>query len=650
MMSSNTQSRSRLDLRTPATRRRSPEEFLASFDTAQVPTTPGCYIMKDPKDRPIYVGKAKNLRARIRNYINESDSRYSVKFLMRRVAHIDFLVTANEKEALLLENSLIKQYRPRYNVRLKDDKTFISLRIDPREEFPRITVVRRYKKDGAKYFGPYHSALAVRQTLRWIQRLFPLRTCTDHVLHNRTRPCLYYQMKQCVAPCVGHATREAYHEIVEQVVLILEGRNDELERLLRQRIARHAEKLEFEQAAVLRDRLYDLRRTLERQRTVAVPGAQDRDVFGLYNKESFTEIQVLFYRGGKMMGGRAYSFEHREMPLDELLSSFLLQYYATAPVLPAELLIPLELEEAATLGEVLSEQRGTKVDVLFPKRGDKRALVDLARRNARRSFDAKRLAERAQEEILQRLQTELHLPKAPQRIECFDISTSQGDKTVGSMATFEGAKPDKARYRRFAIRSVKGQDDFASMREVLLRRYTKAIEENDLPDLVLIDGGKGQLNVATAVFKDLGIEDLPHAGLAKARAEESGGHSPERVFLPARRNPVILPQTGPVVQLLAHIRDEAHRFAITYHRKRRAKATIATTLTAIPGVGPKRARFLLNKLGSIAKIGAAPAGDIAALPGFSDRLEQRIRDYLDKQRADGQRGAEGPRTPKGRDE
>jgi len=603
-------------------------DFLAAFEAGQVPSAPGCYIMLDAKGKPIYVGKAKDLRARIRTYINESDGRYSVKFLMRRVADIDFLVTANEKEALLLENSLIKQYRPRYNVRLKDDKTYVCLRINLKEDFPRITVTRKIRRDGARYFGPYHSAVSVRQTVRYLQRIFPLRTCTDHVLKNRTRPCIYHQMKQCAAPCVDYIDRAGYHEIVAEAVMVLEGRSDELERHIRERIARHAEALEFEQAAELRDRLQMLQETMERQRTVDVVKTGDRDVWGLHNDGAFTEIQVLFYRGGKMLGGRCFSFEHREMPVDELLSSFLLQYYSSGALIPPEILVPLALEEADTLAEVLGEERERKVQVHWPQRGDKRALLDLARRNAERSFAEKRLQEKAQEDTLEQLREALHLATRPERIECFDISTIQGAKSVASMVVFTNAQPDKARYRRFSIKSVAGQDDFACMREVLLRRFTRAIEEDDLPDLVLIDGGKGQLNVASAVFKDLGIEDLPRTGIAKARTED-GGRSPERLFVPGRMNPIILNQSGPVVRLLTHIRDEAHRFAITYHRKKRGKAALSTTLTDVPGIGPARARTLLNKLGSVARIRAATVADIAALPGFDESLARRVRAHLD---------------------
>lgn len=618
----------RLELEPAAESRGSIEGFLESFDISRVPRSPGCYIMKDEKGRPIYVGKAKDLRARLRSYLNESDGRYSVKFLMRRVAGIDLLIVGNEKEALLLENSLIKEHRPRYNFHLKDDKTFLSLRIHPGEPFPRLTTVRRYKKDSARYFGPYSSSNDMRSALRGLQHLFPLRTCSDHVLNNRTRPCLYYQMKQCKAPCVGNIDAAGYGELVSQVILALEGRNAELERELLARIEQHAERLEFEQAAELRDRLYALRRTLERQHAAGLPGAGDRDVFGVYREGRYTEIQVLFYRGGRLLGGRSFSYVRTEMPLDELLSSFLLQYYSTASSVPAEVLVPLELEDAETLSEVLSEQRGSRVAVHSPQRGEKHALLEIADRNAKQHFDEKRLAEQADLDALEQVQKTLQLPRLPERIECFDISTMQGARTVGSMAVFEGGRPSKQRYRRFAIKSVEGQDDFASMREVLMRRFTRAIEENDLPDLVLIDGGRGQLGVAMAVLKDLGIEDVPVASIAKSRTQEGASRTPERFFVPGRMNPVVPPQTGPVVRLLAGIRDEAHRFAITYHRKRRKAATLATGLTEIPGVGKKRARTLLTRFGSVARIRTASVAEIAATPGFNQQLAQKVFDFF----------------------
>ncbi len=601
---------------------------LPPVNPADAPTQPGCYLMKDAAGHILYVGKAINLRQRIRSYVNETDTRANVRFLMRRVASIDYLVVATEKEALLLENSLIKQHKPRYNVRLKDDKTYLSLRLNPHEDFPRITIVRRFQRDGARYFGPYHDATAARKTLRQIQRLFPMRLCSDNVLHNRTRPCLYYQMGQCLAPCVGLVNREAYHELVEQVMLVLEGRSTELEKRLMEKIRALADALRFEEAAALRDRLRDLGLTLERQRTVVAGSVEDRDVFGVHTEGRFTELQVLFYRGGKLLGGRSWSFEAHDMPLAEVLGSFLLQYYDTAPVVPREVIVPVEVDEAEVLAALLSEKRNGRVEILFPQRGDKLKLVELATRNAERSAAEKKMADKAAKDALELIQKTLKLPRLPERIECFDVSTTQGDKTVASMAVFEGGLPAKQRYRKYAMRSVEGQDDFASLREALMRRYTRAVEENDLPDLVLIDGGRGQLGVADAVLKDLGLDDLPHASIAKSRPEEGGSQSPERFFLPGRVNPIIPPQHGPVVRTLARLRDEAHRFAVTYHRQKRSKAVLSSALLGVPGLGPKRAKALLTALGSVARIRGASPAEIAAVPGFSEKLARVVVQHL----------------------
>jgi excinuclease ABC subunit C len=606
------------------------ETFLRTFDLARVPAHPGCYLMRDDTGKVVYVGKAVHLRSRIRSYLNDQDTRYRVKFLMRRVARIDFLVTDTEKEALLLENSLIKEHQPRYNVRLKDDKTHVSLKLNLRHAWPRFTVTRKRVKDGSRYFGPYASAVAVRETLKQLQKVFPLRTCPDAVLNNRTRPCLYHQIGQCSAPCVGLVSSEDYRDTVRQAVLVLEGRNADVEKLLIEKIESHAAALEFEKAAQVRDRLYALRETLERQRTVRDSGAGDQDVFGMHCQGRYSVIQVLTYRGGRMTGGRPYSFGRQEMPAEEVFASFLMQYYQQSAAIPDEVLVPFALEEAATLAELLSDERGRKVTVHCPERGEKRTLVALAERNARSAFEEKRLAEKANQDLTEQVGRVFQLDPPPRRIECFDISNVQGTNAVGSMVVFEGGVPDKSRYRRFSIRLVEGQDDFAMMREVLLRRYTRAVAEDDLPGLVLIDGGKGQLNVAVAVFKDLGIDNQPVAGIAKARALDEGGHSPERFFVPGRKNPIILPQNHPVVLYLARVRDEAHRFAVTYHRQRRTTAALRSALVEIPGVGEKRARALLRALGSVKRIRESGVDEIAAVPGVSETLARTILEHLQR--------------------
>ncbi|HOJ32026.1 MAG TPA: excinuclease ABC subunit UvrC [Candidatus Hydrogenedentes bacterium] len=604
---------------------------LQSLDLATVPTEPGCYIMRDAQGVPVYVGKAANLRARIRTYLANRDERATVAFLMQRAVHIEFIVTRNEKEALLLEDSLIKRYRPRYNIRLRDDKTYVSVRVNLSNEFPRITVTRKIVRDGSRYFGPYASALAVRETLKQMQRVFPLRTCSDAVLRNRTRPCLYYEIGQCTAPCVGKITPEAYREIVNQAVMALEGKRNDVEALLLEKIRAHAERLEFEQAAVIRDRLLALRQTFEQQYAVRTDTAEDRDVFGVHREGRFCVVQVLFFRSGRIIGSRAFPFSRLDMPLDEMFSSFLLQFYTQGVPIPDEILLPMTLEDTAVLEDFLSEQRGKRVAIRHPQRGEKRAFLDLAERNAKSSFEEMRLREHAQRDVLEQARQLLELPQIPERMECFDISTIQGDKPVGAMSVFVGGVPDKTRYRHYAIREVKGQDDFAMLHEVVLRRMKRAIAEGDLPDLVVIDGGKGQLNAALAALRDLGIEDLPIVSIAKARPEENRPDATQdRFFLPGRKNPVVPPPNSPVLHLFMRLRDEAHRFAISYHRKRRGKTTLKTILDDIPGLGKKRVQALLNAFGSVERIRAADVSEVAALPGFGVRTAQQIKNFLNE--------------------
>ena len=598
-----------------------------NIDISDAPTLPGCYLMRDREGTILYVGKANNLRARVRNYINMSDSRYSVKFLMRRVAGIEYLTVDTEKEALLLENSLIKTHKPRYNVRLRDDKTFISIRLDPSEPFPRLTVVRRHKRDAARYFGPYHDTRAARKTIRQLQRLVPLRICSDHVMANRKRPCIYYQMKQCHAPCTSQITAEAYADMVNQALMVLEGRSNELEKQLRARMARLSEALRFEEAALIRDRLADLRVTVEPQRAVVPGPSGGRDVFGYYAEGQFLQIQSLYYRNNAMVGGDTFAFDRVEMPLEELFGSFLLQYYDSAPFIPGEILLPAALEEMPVLQELLSEKRGASVRLRVPQRGTPSRLVRLAASNAQRAFAERKGHEKAAREALEAVQSTLRLPRLPERIECFDISTIQGDSTVAAMVVFEQGIPSKNRYRRYTIKQTAGQDDFAAMRETLTRRYTRALQENDLPDLVLIDGGKGHLNIAGAVLKTLGLDTLPYAAIAKSRSDKDRT-TLERFFIPHRSNPIIPQQNGPVVRLLSAVRDETHRFAITFHRKKRSKARLTSVIVAIPGVGETRAKRLLASFGSVARLREATVEQVAAVPSINVTLAREIVEFL----------------------
>jgi excinuclease ABC subunit C len=661
-----------------------------------LPTEPGCYIMKDRAGAVVYVGKAVNLRARVAQYFQQrtGDSRVFIPFLEDLLGDIEVMITPSEKDALLLENELIKKHRPRFNIRLRDDKNFISLRLSRTHPYPRLEVVRRVRKDGARYFGPYSSASAIRETLGIVNRHFQLRTCTDQVMANRRRPCLQYQIKRCPAPCVYSVPQEEYQRSVEEVALFLEGKADELTAQLSSRMKDAASKLEYERAAQLRDQLHAIERSLEKQRTV-LGDAVDQDVLGFYREGGLLEIQLLFFRGGRLSGGRSFSFSKQEFPTEELLSSFLDQYYESGSFIPKELLLPIELPEPEAREAWLSDRKGERVRVHVPERGEKARLVEMASQNARHNFDERQRTTKNAFETLQRLQTRLRLPRLPRRIECFDISTFQGQLTVGSQVVFTDGEPDKSGYRLFKVRGEAAGDDFASMFQVLTRRLQRGIEQQDLPDLLLVDGGKGQLNVARAALKEVGLSpsDVPLAGLAKSRVledearfaarqgyalaeawaaragpepevpqllreetatsdgdrasdatlpapaagrsrrkgrfvKESVERSPERVFLPGQKNPVVLRQNTGELFLLARLRDEAHRFAINYHRKLRRERNFRSVLEEIPGIGEKRKRALLAHFGSLRRIRVAGVDEIAQVEGFNAQLADRVHRFL----------------------
>src|SRR5256714_1034476 len=572
-----------------------------------LPTQPGCYIMKDRAGAVVYVGKAVSLRARVAQYFQErtGDSRIFIPFLEDLLGDIEVMITPSEKDAILLENELIKKYRPRFNIRLRDDKNFISLRLSRTHPYPRLEVVRRVRKDGARYFGPYSSASSIRETLGIVNRHFQLRTCTDSVMANRRRPCLQYQIKRCPAPCVYSVSQEEYRRSVDEVALFLEGKADELTAQLEGRMKDASHKLEYERAAQLRDQLHAIDRSLEKQRTV-LGDLLDEDVLGFYREGPALEIHLLFFRNGRLTGGRSFGFGRQEFPTEELLSSFLDQYYESGAFVPKELLLPVNLADAGTREVWLSEKKGERVRVHVPERGEKVRLVEMAMENARQSFEEKARTQKSQLEALTRLQSRLRLPRLPRRIECFDISTFQGQLTVGSQVLFTDGEPDKSGYRLFKVRGEAAGDDFASMFQVLTRRLKRGIEEQDLPDLLVIDGGKGQLNVARAALKEAGLslQDLP---------------------------------------LLARLRDEAPRFAITFHRKLRRERNFRSVLEEIPGIGDKRKRALLGHFGSLRRIRAALPEDIAQVEGFNLQLAERVQRFLAAQSAEveAQEAAEG---------
>jgi excinuclease ABC subunit C len=596
---------------------------------------PGVYLMRNQAGKVVYVGKAKDLRARVRAYLRGGDGRPHVEFLMRGVADFETLVTQNEKEALILENNLIKQYKPRYNIRLKDDKSYLSIKVTSQHAWPRILATRKIVKDGSRYFGPFSSAASARETLDVIEKYFLLRSCTDYNFRNRSRPCLQYQIKRCLGPCVLPVERAEYQQNLKQAMLLIEGKNQELLQDLRQAMKERAQRLDFEAAARIRDQIQAVEKTLEKQRMVSHLGA-DQDVFGIYREGGLIEIQVLLIRQGKLTGNQAYSFSDLEFSDAEIMESFLTQFYQGERFIPEEVLLPVEVEDREVREEYLSEKRGRKVMLLCPQRGDKRQLVEMALQNAVQSFRERHDQTRQREALLAELQQRLRLKKLPRRIECFDISNIHGTNAVGSMVSFRDGQPDRKRYRRYRIRAVatsSGGDDFAMMHEVLKRRLSRGLEENDLPDLVVVDGGKGQLGMAMAAMHQLGVKQIDVIGLAKMRVERAMRssevkRSEERVFVPGQSNPIILKRNTAALHLLQQVRDEAHRFAISYHRILRSRSALTSALDQIAGVGAARKRALLQAFGSVRRLQDASLEELLKIPSINERTAQAILEVL----------------------
>ncbi len=612
-----------------------PERAAPTLDErlAAVPNGPGVYLLKDAQAKVIYVGKAVSLRARVRSYLRGGDERSQVRFLVGKLADFETLVTATEKEALILENNLIKQYHPRYNIRLKDDKSYVSVKVTIQEPWPRVLVTRRIVKDGSRYFGPFHSASAVRETLDTIRKIFPLRTCSDAVFRNRSRPCIEYDIKRCLGPCVLPVDRGAYQEHLRQAMLLLEGRSREVATTLRARMEAAAAAERFEEAGRLRDQIQAIEKTQQRQQVVAHWGA-DQDVFGLYREGGAIEVQVLFVRDGKLVSNQAYAFDDWELPDAEVLEAVLTQFYqAAARDVPDEILLPVAISDAPVRTEYLSERRGRKVAIVVPQRGDKLRLVEMAQANARQSFAERRDAAADGARQVVELQRRLGLRVPPRRVECVDVATFQGGETVGAVVAFVDGRPWKDGYRRFRIRSVEGTDDFASIAEVLERRFRESPRRVEPPDLLVIDGGLGQLGAARAVLERLGLETLPVIGLAKERVARDAlareiQRRPERIFLPGRKNPVILRSNSTALFLLQRVRDEAHRFANTYHRNLRRRARFISVLDSVEGVGPGRRRALLRHFGSMRRVREASLDELVQVPGISTALAGRIKEQL----------------------
>ena len=596
---------------------------------AELPTSPGVYLFKSARGRVLYVGKANNLRARVRQYLSGQDGRIMVPFLVRDAHSIDVVLTTTEKEALLLENTLIKKHRPRFNVRLRDDSSFLHLRLDLSERWPRYRLVRRIKADGARYFGPFASAQKARQTLTYLQRAYPLRTCTDHVLRTRKRPCILHGMGRCAAPCVGLVDAPTYQQLAEQSTAMLDGRSQEAIRGLTTRMQQSAENEAFEEAARLRDMIRSIQQTVERQHVIDTR-LGDRDVWGLHRDGFTVGLSVLPVREGAM--GEPLSRVARGVVGDdaELLSSVLNTHYVAGTTIPAEILIPTLPEDADALEAVLTERRGRRVHLRRPERGDKARLVELAAKNAALALQHQTSLAARTADALSRVAALAGLREAPHRIECFDNSHLGGANPVAAMAVFLDGRPAKDAYRRYRIKTATDGDDYGAMREILGRRFVRGLREGELPDLVLIDGGRGQVAAAVAAAKDAGCPEVRIIGISKPRTEHARGqrHATDKIVVPEHKDPLRLPAHDPGLRLLQHLRDETHNHAVRYQRKVRSKDAFRTALEEVPGIGPERRRALLKHLGSLEAVLDADEATLAAVPGIGAAVAKAIREAV----------------------
>ncbi len=589
------------------------------FDLKKFPERPGVYIMKDPRGRVLYVGKAKNIRARLNQYFSGHDDRPQIPALLKKVTKIDTLVVSSEKEALLLENNLIKKHKPPYNVFLKDDKGYISLKIT-KHKWPMIQLVRYKGKtpsDG-HYFGPYTSTYAARETLELLIRLFPLRRCSDRELMNRTRPCILHGMKRCVAPCVDKCTKDEYDAIVQKTIRFLQGKDKQVVKDLYKEMEVASEALEFERAADIHRTIQYIERTVEQQR-VDQAGSGDRDVIGIYREAGEVSLSQLLFREGKLLGAENYHFSSVAQETPHLLTSFLMQHYDEKE-LPHEIILPSPVDEAKTLAEILSLDKKRRAQILSPKRGNKLALVQMASENAQAAFHKERDLKTMREKTLLSLQERLRLNNYPHRIECFDNSNLHTTEPVAVMVAYLDGEKEKARYRKYKLKKLDKPDDYAAMYEALSRRLKKG----DLPDLIIVDGGKGHLNVAMRALIDQNIISVDVIGVAKEKSQHTKGETREQVFLPNVKDPIMLRPNSQMLFLLQRIRDEAHRFAITFHRKRRAKALLHSPLDNVPGIGPAKKKALLRHFGSAKKALAATPEELAQVKGISLRDAQII--------------------------
>lgn len=637
--------------------------FVAKLDT--LPPRPGCYLFIDKAGAVVYVGKAKSLRSRVRSYFSEggSDTRYFIPILRRIVRDLETVVTSTEKEAAILENELIKKHHPRFNVKLRDDKDFLCLRIDAKAEWPRLETVRRPSPDGARYFGPFHSATSARRTLHLVNKHWKLRTCTDVDMNSRRRPCLQYQIKRCPAPCVMDVDKDQYAEQVRSVSLFLEGRHDELTRELKDRMKAAAQNMEFEIAAIYRDQLAAVESAREAQRVVAVKDV-DQDVVGLYREGSIAEVELIKVRSGRVADTISFSLRHVELPDEEVLSGFLAQYYddeQLVDVIPDEILLPVLPDLVEGVEEWLTERRGKRVSLIVPQRGPRVDLLAMARENAQHAFREKQRSADDIEARLEDLRERLRLPSLPRRIECCDISHLGGGDTVGSIVALLDGQPDKKHYRSFRVKTKTDGDDYLAMYEVLARRFRRGrtakeareaealAEENgempgekddsgspsagsevdwDLPDLFVVDGGRGQLNVALTAARDLGLHGMPIVGLAKERETLAGEKMVDRVYLPGQKNGIALRPGSSSLFFLARARDEAHRSANHIREKLGKARRLRSEIEDIPGLGDAIRKTLLRELGSMTALRAASDAQILAVTGVTKRHLTALRKVI----------------------
>lgn len=603
------------------------------FEIKGFPPLPGVYLMKGAEGDILYVGKARNLRARLQSYLRpEQDGRPQIRFLMERTVTIETIVTDTEKEALILENTLIKAHRPRYNIDLRDDKNYVSLRIDPREDSPGLRIVRQVAADGALYFGPFSSAIAVKETLKELYRIFPLRRHSAEFCARRQRPCLYFQIGQCSAPCHGKISRDAYAELVQGAIALLCGHGDELLRSLQREMHLAAKEMRFEAAAQLRDRIAAIAATVERQKVVD-HGGGDCDVFGLWGDARECAIVVLVIRHGRLIDRHSYRIQG-VVGDEELLGMAVQQFYAHVTAPPPLILLPLLCAEGPVLSEWLGEKRGARVRIVVPQRGGKRELIALAQRNAHDYYGEKQEKAARAAAVLEEIAIRFGLPGPPSRMECFDISNLQGGSVVGSMVVFVDGLPVKEAYRRYEVKSLSGQaNDYASLAEILGRRLDRAIKERLFPDLIVVDGGRGQLKVLSEVIAARGGGgEVGIVSMAKARkgsvAAQAALRSQDRFFRPGDDAPILFPPGSSALRMLQRLRDEAHRFALAYHRQKRKARSMGSELEAIYGVGPKIRLALLRRFGSLRQLRAATVEEIADLPGIGIKLAKLVYEGL----------------------